>query len=74
MLPAVQTALERLGNEVAEEQRQEIATLVAQVHEARAARSLERLRNTLSQLDKVTEPLAAQLVESILQGRSFPST
>ena len=74
MLPAVQTALERLGSEVAEEQRQEIVTLVAQVHEARAARSLERLRNTLSQLDKVTEPLAAQLVESILQGRSFPST
>ena len=74
MLPAVQNALARLGNEVAEEQRQEIVTLVAQVHEARAAHSLEKLRNTLSQLDKVTEPLAAQLVEAILQGRSFPST
>ena len=72
MLPAVQSALERLGNEVAEEQRQEIIILVAQVHEARAAHSLEKLKNTLSQLDKVTEPLAAQLVEAILQGRSFP--
>jgi molecular chaperone DnaK len=74
MLPAVQTALERLGNEVAEEQREEIATLVAEVQEARVAHSLEKLRNTLSKLDKVTEPLAAQLVEAILQGRSFPST
>jgi molecular chaperone DnaK len=74
MLPAVQTALERLGNEIAEEQRCEIVTLVAQVHEARAAHSLEKLRSTLSQLDKVTEPLAAQLVEAILQGRTFPST
>jgi hypothetical protein len=28
----------------------------------------------LSELDKVTEPLAAQLLEAILQGRNFPST
>ena len=74
MLPAVETALERLGNEVTEEQRQEILILVAQIHEARAAHSLEKLRKTLSELDKVTEPLAAQLVEAILQGRNFPST
>jgi molecular chaperone DnaK len=74
MLPAVETALERLGDEVTEEQRQEILILVAQIHEARAAHSLERLRKALSELDKVTEPLAAQLVEAILQGRNFPST
>lgn len=74
MLPAVETALERLGNEVTGEQRQEILILVAQIHEARAAHWLEKLRKTLSELDKVTEPLAAQLVEAILQGRNFPST
>jgi molecular chaperone DnaK len=74
MLPAVETALERLGDEVTEEQRQEILILVAQIREARAAHSLERLRKALSELDKVTEPLAAQLVEAILQGRNFPST
>jgi molecular chaperone DnaK len=74
MLPAVETALERLGDEVTEEQRQEILILVAQIHEARAAHSLEKLRKALSELDKVTEPLAAQLVEAILQGRNFPST
>ena len=74
MLPAVDTALERLGHEVTEEQRQEILILVAQIHEARADHSLEKLRKTLSELDKVTEPLAAQLVEAILQGRNLPST
>ena len=70
MLPAVQTALERLGDEVTAEQRQEILTLVAQIHEARAAHSLEKLRKILTELDKVTEPLAAQLVEAILQGQN----
>ena len=74
MLPAVETALERLGDEITEEQRQEILILVAQIHEARAVHSLEKLRKALSELDKVTEPLAAQLVEAILQGRNFPST
>jgi molecular chaperone DnaK len=74
MLPAVETALARLGTEITEEQRQEIHILVSQIHEARAAHSLERLRKTLSELDKVTEPLAVQLVEAILQGRDFPAT
>jgi molecular chaperone DnaK len=74
MLPAVEIAFERLGNQITEEQRQEIVTLVAQIHEARADHSLEKLRNGLSELDKVTEPLAAQLLEAILQGRNFPST
>jgi molecular chaperone DnaK len=74
MLPAVETALERLGAEVNEEQRQEIHLLVSQIHEARAAHSLDKLRTTLSELDKVTEPLAAQLVEAILQGQSSPAT
>jgi molecular chaperone DnaK len=74
MLPAVKTALQRLGDEVTEEQRQEILTLVARVHQTRAAHSLENLRNTLSDLDKVTEPLAARLVEAILKGENLPST
>ena len=72
MLPAVESALERLGDEVTAEQRQEIFTLVAQIHEARGARSLEKLRATLSDLDRVTEPLAAQLVEAFMQGRGSP--
>jgi molecular chaperone DnaK len=74
MLPAIETALARLGDEVTEGQRQEILTLVAQVQEERAAHSLERLRNTLSALDQVTEPLAARLVEAILKGENLPST
>ena len=69
MLPAVDNALQRLGDEVAEEQRQKIFALVAQIREARTAHSLSKLRDTLSELDKVTEPLAAQLVEAIMQGR-----
>jgi molecular chaperone DnaK len=74
MLPAVETALERLGDEVSEEQRHEILTLVAQIYEARAAHSLKRLRKSLGDLDRVTEPLAARLVEAILKGENLPTT
>jgi molecular chaperone DnaK len=68
MLPAVETALKRLHDVVTKEERQEIFNLVARIHEARAAHSLEKLRNSLSELDRVTEPLAARLVEAILEG------
>ena len=72
MLPAVETALERLRDLVSEQQRREILTLVAQIHEARAAHCLEKLRSNLSELDRVTEPLAARLVEAILEGQNLP--
>ena len=69
MLPALETALQRLGGEVAPEERDKISGLVRQVLEAKEMRSLSNLRTGLSELDRITEPLAARLVEGIMQGR-----
>lgn len=69
MLPAVAHALERLGGEVADDVRGEIAGLVAKVQQARESQSASRLKKALAELDALTEPLAAQLVEGILAGR-----
>ena len=52
MLPAVETALQRLGGEVAPQEREKIAGLVRQVLEAKEMRSLSNLRTALNELDK----------------------
>jgi molecular chaperone DnaK len=69
MLPAVETALQRLGAEVSPQEREKISGLVRQVIEAKHTRSLSNLRTALNELDETTEPLAARLVEGIMQGR-----
>ena len=70
MLPAVDAALRRLRDEVTPEVREKISYLVAGIVEAREGRSLAKLRDMLSELDKVTEPLAARLLEDIIESRS----
>ena len=74
MLPAIDTALQRLGDEVTVEERENILRLVSQIVEARNANSLPKLRDGLSELDKVTEPLAARLIEGIMEGRTQPES
>jgi molecular chaperone DnaK len=69
MLPAVETALQRLGAEVSDDERMAIAELVEKVGRAREARSLQKLKSALNDLDKATEPLAARLVEAVMEGR-----
>ncbi|HRJ74105.1 MAG TPA: Hsp70 family protein, partial [Terrimicrobiaceae bacterium] len=69
MLPAVAHALERLGGAVTDDVRGEIAGLVAKVQLARESQSASRLKKALAELDTLTEPIAAQLVEGILAGR-----
>ncbi len=69
MLPAVELALQRLGGEVPPEERDKISGLVRQVLAAKEMRSLSNLRAALSELDTSTEPLAARLVEGIMEGR-----
>jgi len=69
ILPAVETALQRLGGEVACEERDKISRLVRQVLEAKEMRSLSNLKTALKELDRITEPLAARLIEGIMQGR-----
>jgi molecular chaperone DnaK len=69
MLPAVETALQRLCDEIAPQERETIAGLVRQILEAKEKRSLTNLRTALNELDRITEPLAARLVEAIMQER-----
>ena len=69
MVPAVERALERLGQEVTEAERAQISALLEQISEAREARSLPSLKAALNELDHVTEPIAARLVEGMMEGR-----
>jgi molecular chaperone DnaK len=68
MLPAVETALQRLGHDVTPEERERISGLARQIVEAREIHSLSKLRDTLGELDKVTEPLAARVIEALMLG------
>jgi molecular chaperone DnaK (HSP70) len=68
MLPAVETALRRLGAGVAPDERQKISELVSRVLEAKANHSLVGLKSALEALDTATETVAARLVEGVLQG------
>jgi molecular chaperone DnaK len=66
MLPAVDTALIALGDEVPGEVRAAISALVEKIRAALEARSTSDLKNLLRELDAVTEPLAAALIEKTL--------
>ncbi len=69
MIPAVQSALQQIGGEIAPEEKARLEQLVADIVAAREGRSLTRLKAALSALDKATEPLAALLVERAMEGR-----
>ncbi|MFM8716358.1 MAG: hypothetical protein ACKOF3_06190 [Spartobacteria bacterium] len=66
MLPAVDSALEALGNEVPAETRAAITLLVQKIQSALAARSTPDLKALLCELDTLTEPLATALLEKTL--------
>jgi molecular chaperone DnaK len=66
MLPAVDTALNALGDEVPGEVRAAIFALVEKIRSALQTRSTADLKNLLRELDAVTEPLAATLIEKTL--------
>ena len=68
MLPALETARQRL--ELLPAEHKELDRLVQKVLSAREARSLQKLKSALNELDQATEPLAARLVESLMQGNS----
>lgn len=69
MLPAVTAALERLGPLATPEEHSTLNALLEKVGKAREARSLQKLKAALTELDRVTEPLAARLVEAVMEGR-----
>jgi molecular chaperone DnaK len=66
MLPAVDTALSALGDEVPGEARAAIFALVEKIRSALQTRATSDLKNLLRELDAVTEPLAAALIEKTL--------
>ena len=66
MLPAVDIALNALGDEVPGEVRAAIFALVEKIRSALQTRSTADLKNLLRELDAVTEPLAAALIEKTL--------
>ena len=66
MLPAVDIALNALGDEVPREVRAAIFALVEKIRSALQTRATAELKNLLRELDAVTEPLAAALIEKTL--------
>jgi molecular chaperone DnaK len=66
MLPAVDSALEALGDEVPAEIRAAISSLVQKIRAALEARSTSDLKSLLRELDTITEPLATALLKKTL--------
>lgn len=66
MLPAVENALSQLGEGVDPATREAVASVVEKIHAAIAAKATTDLKSALTELDRLTEPLAAALVESLL--------
>lgn len=68
MVPAVRGALEKLRGEVSEEETAEINALLERVQKTRESKSTSKLKKALAELDHLTEPLAARLVEKAMAG------
>jgi molecular chaperone DnaK len=66
MLTAVSLALEQLADEIPAQVRDDIAQLTPAVQAALESRSTADLKSLLKQLDEITEPLAAALLEKAL--------
>ena len=68
MLPAIDSALAQLGDGVPEDVRAAISELVRKARVAIASRSTGDLKKLLAELDTLTEPLAAALLEKAMAG------
>ncbi len=67
MLPAVESALAQLVDEVDKKMEQEIRTAAAQLAAAMKQENLNLLQQQLQKLDEVTQILATMLVDKILK-------
>ncbi len=67
MLPAIQTALDRMGADIPAEDRQRITSLVAEVETAIEKENSQRLKKLLTTLDDATQELATLLIESLMR-------
>ena len=66
MLPAIDSALTQLGDVVPEDVRAAISELAGKARAAIASRSTGDLKKLLAELDALTEPLAAALLEKAM--------
>jgi molecular chaperone DnaK len=68
MLPAIDSALAQLGDGFPADVRASILELVGKARAAIASRSTADLKKLLAELDTLTEPLAAALLEKAMAG------
>jgi len=66
MLPAIDTALERMSSVIPESERTRITALVSEVKAAIKSENTQRLKKLLTELDDATQDLATLLLESLM--------
>ena len=66
MLPAIDSALSQLGDSVPGDVRSAVLELAAKARDAIASHAADELKKHLAELDKITEPLAAALLEKAM--------
>ena len=67
LLPAVEAALDQAGESIEPAERESIQSAMIEVRAALSAGEISRLESAVSALDRVTEHLAALLVERALE-------
>jgi len=67
LLPAVRAALQKVGDQLAEEERSQIAAATAEVEAALAAGEPHRLKRANAALDEATQRLATLLIEQAMK-------
>lgn len=70
LLPAVRAALQKVGDQLSEEERTQIASATAEVEAALAAGEPHRLKRANAALDEATQRLATLLIEQAMQKSS----
>jgi molecular chaperone DnaK len=73
MLPAIDSALAQLAHEVPLEVRDAISLLVEKTRAALQSRATAELKSRLAELDTLTEPLAAALLEKAMAPQTSPA-
>lgn len=67
MLPAVELALDSLGDAVSTEERERVKLLAEEVRAALESKELPRLKASVKALDEATQPLAALLLDQAME-------
>lgn len=68
LLPAVRAALQKVGDQLTEEERTQIASATAEVEAALGAGEPHRLKRANAALDEATQRLATLLIEQAMKG------